>query len=73
MSPDVEPELGKSDTAWEDQISSQVRIGDFRVKAVATDQRVEYLTELASLYPIPEIPTAFVFEREAFILYCRLA
>jgi hypothetical protein len=42
MSPDVEPELGKSDTVWEDQISSQVRIGEFRVKAEATVQRVEY-------------------------------
>ncbi|KAF7353417.1 hypothetical protein MSAN_01530800 [Mycena sanguinolenta] len=57
------PELPKSDTRWlDDQLSSRVHIGKFKVTAEVTVDRVEYLTELPSLYPIPETPTAFVID-----------
>ncbi|KAJ7823708.1 hypothetical protein B0H14DRAFT_2597735 [Mycena olivaceomarginata] len=42
--------------------SSRVCIGEFQVTAEATVERVEYLTELPPLYPIPETPTAFVID-----------
>ncbi|KAJ7890991.1 hypothetical protein B0H14DRAFT_3428866 [Mycena olivaceomarginata] len=44
------------------EVSSRVRIGEFQVMAEATVERVEYLTELPPLYPIPETPTAFVID-----------
>ncbi|KAJ6580022.1 hypothetical protein DFH09DRAFT_1444395 [Mycena vulgaris] len=54
-------DLQKSDTQWLDpQISSQVRVGPFRVTKNITVNCVEYLTELPSIIPIPEVPTAFV-------------
>ncbi|KAJ6542112.1 hypothetical protein B0H10DRAFT_1970741 [Mycena sp. CBHHK59/15] len=60
-----EPETGaglqKSDTIWQDeQISSFVHIDQFRVTKDVTVQRVEYLSEIPSIWPIPETPTAFV-------------
>ncbi|KAJ6579311.1 hypothetical protein B0H10DRAFT_1962985 [Mycena sp. CBHHK59/15] len=62
---DSEPETGaglqKSDTIWQDeQISSFVHINQFRVTKDVTVQRVEYLSEIPSIWPIPETPTAFV-------------
>ncbi|KAF7374069.1 hypothetical protein MSAN_00287800 [Mycena sanguinolenta] len=60
---EIELELKKSDTVWlDDQLSSHVRIGALKVTAEVTVQRVEYLTELPSLYPIPQTPTAFVVD-----------
>ncbi|KAJ6545114.1 hypothetical protein B0H10DRAFT_2386324 [Mycena sp. CBHHK59/15] len=62
---DSEPETGaglqKSDTIWQDkQISSFVHINQFRVTKDVTVQRVEYLSEIPSIWPIPETSTAFV-------------
>lgn len=62
----MESDLQKSDTLWTDpEISSLVRIGTFRVTQEVTVQRMEYLTEFASMYPIPEIPTA-IAQNEKF-------
>ncbi|KAJ7933578.1 hypothetical protein B0H13DRAFT_1856083 [Mycena leptocephala] len=56
-------ELQQSDMLWEDgDISSLVRIGEFRVTKEVTVERVEYLTGFPSLYPIPETSTAFVID-----------
>lgn len=61
----MESDLQKSDTLWADpEISSLVRIGTFRVTQEVTVQRMEYLTEFASIYPIPEIPTAIVIDAQ---------
>ncbi|KAJ6605894.1 hypothetical protein B0H10DRAFT_1956977 [Mycena sp. CBHHK59/15] len=62
---DSEPETGaglqKSHTIWQDeQISSFVHIDQFRVTKDVTVQRVEYLSKIPSIWPIPETPTAFV-------------
>ena len=43
-------------------MSSRVSIGELQVTAEVIVQRVEYLTDLPSLYPIPETPTAFVVD-----------
>ncbi|KAJ6592738.1 hypothetical protein B0H19DRAFT_1365112 [Mycena capillaripes] len=60
---EVVPGLQKSDTAWlDEELTSRVRIGEFQVTAEVTVEHVEYLTELPSLYPIPETPTAFVID-----------
>ncbi|KAJ7669620.1 hypothetical protein B0H14DRAFT_3178725, partial [Mycena olivaceomarginata] len=59
------PDLEVSDTLWADpEILSFVRIGDLRVTTEVTVQRMEYLTEFASLYPIPDVATAFVIYAE---------
>jgi len=61
----VMSDLQKSDTLWLDPgISALVRIGDFRVTQEVTVQRIEYLTEFASLYPILETPTAIVIDAQ---------
>ncbi|KAJ7358073.1 hypothetical protein DFH08DRAFT_1042869 [Mycena albidolilacea] len=53
------PDLEVSDTLWADsEILLFVRIGDLRVTTEVTVQRMEYLTEFASLYPIPNVATA---------------
>ncbi|KAJ7782537.1 hypothetical protein DFH07DRAFT_1010922 [Mycena maculata] len=60
---DVGSGLQKSDTIWQDaQISSQVRIGPIRITKEVTVQRLEYLSEIPSIYPIPKIPTGFVLD-----------
>ncbi|KAJ7742369.1 hypothetical protein DFH07DRAFT_1063777 [Mycena maculata] len=60
---EIVADLQKSDTAWLDQgLSSRVRLGPFRVTSNVTVQRVEYLTELASVYPTLETPTALVVD-----------
>ncbi|KAJ7734479.1 hypothetical protein B0H16DRAFT_1467605 [Mycena metata] len=62
---DIEPELMQSETRWLDpEISSRVRVGEFRVTMDVTVQRVEYLTGFPSLYPIPSTPTAFVIDAQ---------
>ncbi|KAJ6514662.1 hypothetical protein DFH09DRAFT_1373939 [Mycena vulgaris] len=56
-------DLHRSDTLWQDPgLSSEVRIGEFRVTQEVTVQRLEYLTALPSIIPIPEIPTGFVID-----------
>jgi hypothetical protein len=42
-----------------------VRVGNFRLTQEVTVQRIEYLTEFASLYPVLEIPTAIVIDAQA--------
>ncbi|KAJ6456875.1 hypothetical protein C8R45DRAFT_1033722 [Mycena sanguinolenta] len=55
--------LQESDLKWLDRnLSSRVSIGELQVTAELIVQRVEYLTDLPSLYPIPETPTAFVVD-----------
>lgn len=39
-----------------------MRIGEFRVTKEVTVERVEYLNELASIYPIPKTATAFLID-----------
>ncbi|KAJ7752975.1 hypothetical protein B0H16DRAFT_1836147 [Mycena metata] len=61
--PEPEDDLKKSDTLWADrEISSTVRTGVFQITQEVTVQRIEYLTEIASLYPVPEVSTAFVID-----------
>ncbi|KAF7344306.1 hypothetical protein MVEN_01722200 [Mycena venus] len=56
-------DLQESDLQWLDRnLSSRVFIGPLQVTAEVVVQRVEYLTDLQSLYPIPETPTAFVVD-----------
>ncbi|KAJ7489496.1 hypothetical protein FB451DRAFT_1167164 [Mycena latifolia] len=56
-------ELQDSNTAWLNHgLSSCVRISPFRVTSNVTLQRVEYLTELASVYPTLRTPTALVVD-----------
>lgn len=58
-------ELQPSDTLWLDNdISSLVRVGEFRVTKEVTVQRVEYLTGFPSLFPVPDTPTAFVIDAD---------
>ncbi|KAJ7834337.1 hypothetical protein B0H14DRAFT_2590924 [Mycena olivaceomarginata] len=62
---EVVPRLQKSDMAWLDEEQlSRVHIREFRVTAEVSVERVEYLTELPSLCPISETPTAFVIDRQ---------
>lgn len=42
-----------------------MHVGNFRITQEVTVQRIEYLTEFASLYPILEIPTAIVIDAQA--------
>ncbi|KAJ7709264.1 hypothetical protein B0H16DRAFT_1822046 [Mycena metata] len=54
--PEPEDDLKKSDTLWADrEISSTIT-------QEVTVQRIEYVTEIASLYPVPEVSTAFVID-----------
>ncbi|KAJ7920928.1 hypothetical protein B0H13DRAFT_2318980 [Mycena leptocephala] len=50
------------DTLWQDEISSFVRTGQFSVTQKLKVQRIEYLSELPSVWPIPRVPTAFVID-----------
>ncbi|KAJ7738534.1 hypothetical protein DFH07DRAFT_984374 [Mycena maculata] len=60
---EIVADLQKSDTAWLDQgLPSRVRLGPFRVTSNVTVQRVEYLTELASVYPTLETPMTLVVD-----------
>ncbi|KAF7304584.1 hypothetical protein HMN09_00861500 [Mycena chlorophos] len=55
-------QLPISDTLWADDIVSYVLIGRFQVTSKETVERVEYLRELPSLWPIPKVRTAFVLD-----------
>ncbi|KAJ7023306.1 hypothetical protein C8F04DRAFT_1271495 [Mycena alexandri] len=61
--PEPEDDRKKLDTLWADpEISSTVRTGLFQITQEVSVQRIEYLTEIASLYPVPEASTAFVID-----------
>ena len=55
-------DLVESDTHWEDDITSFVRIGLFRITQKVKVQRIEYLTELPSIFPIFRTPTAIIID-----------
>lgn len=59
---DDESDLVESDTHWEDNITSFVRTGHFRITQKITVQRIEYLTQLPSILPIFRTPTAIVID-----------
>ncbi|KAJ7870357.1 hypothetical protein B0H13DRAFT_2669858 [Mycena leptocephala] len=52
----------ESDTLWQDGITSFVHTGQFSVTQKLKVQRIEYLPELTSVWPIPRVPTAFVID-----------
>ncbi|KAJ7846791.1 hypothetical protein B0H13DRAFT_2675471 [Mycena leptocephala] len=49
-------------TLWQDEITSFVRTGQFSVAQKLKVQRIKYLPELPSVWPIPRVPTAFVID-----------
>lgn len=52
-----------SDTEWcDDKIKSRVISCDTQITTKLTVQRVEYLTEIPWVWPIPRIPTAFLLD-----------
>ncbi|KAG6824629.1 hypothetical protein H0H92_006258 [Tricholoma furcatifolium] len=52
-----------SDTVWDDpDLTSTFIAQEIRITASLTVQRLEYLTEIPSLWPIPHIPTAFILD-----------
>ncbi|KAJ6476773.1 hypothetical protein C8R47DRAFT_1141352 [Mycena vitilis] len=55
-----EDDLEESDTVWQDDCTSFVRIGEFRVNQRLTVERVEYRMVPAAIYPILRTPTAIV-------------
>ncbi|KAJ7915225.1 hypothetical protein B0H13DRAFT_2658903 [Mycena leptocephala] len=55
-------DLLKSDTLWQDEITSFVRTRQFSVAQKLKVQRIEYLPELPSVWPIPRMPTAVVID-----------
>ncbi|KAJ6469411.1 hypothetical protein C8R45DRAFT_1167059, partial [Mycena sanguinolenta] len=57
-----EPELVESDTLWQDDGTSLMRIGPFRPTAKITVQRMEYRDGPASVYPIHPIRTGIVID-----------
>ncbi|KAJ6461772.1 hypothetical protein C8R45DRAFT_1220718 [Mycena sanguinolenta] len=59
---DDDSDLIESDTRWEDGFTSLARIGKFRVTKKVTVKRIEYLPDLASVYPIFRTPTAVVID-----------
>ncbi|KAJ7653606.1 hypothetical protein DFH06DRAFT_1417176 [Mycena polygramma] len=53
-------DLEESDTVWQDDCTSFVRIGKFRVNQRLSVERVEYRMGPAVIYPILRTPTAIV-------------
>ncbi|KAF7333797.1 hypothetical protein MVEN_02336500 [Mycena venus] len=51
-------DLVESDTHWEDDFMSLVRIGNFRITQKVKVGRIEYIPDLACIYPIFYEPTA---------------
>jgi hypothetical protein len=52
-----------SHTDWQDSdVTSLVIDGNLKVTTSVTVDRIEYLTTIPSLWPIPRIPTAFVLD-----------
>lgn len=53
----------ESQTAWTDsEITSFVIEGDHQVTAELWVKRLEYLSEIPYIFPIPKIPTAFIID-----------
>ncbi|KAJ7744883.1 hypothetical protein B0H16DRAFT_1463025 [Mycena metata] len=50
------------------EISSTVQTGVFEITQEVTVQRIEYLTEIASLDLVPEVSTAFVIDFQRIII-----
>ncbi|KAJ6600110.1 hypothetical protein B0H10DRAFT_2231069 [Mycena sp. CBHHK59/15] len=61
-SSDSESELLESDTVWQDDGTSLVRIGKFKPTQKVTVERMEYREGPASIYPILRIPTGIVID-----------
>jgi hypothetical protein len=59
---DRDDDLVESDTHWEDGFTSMVRFGSFQITRKTKVQRIEYLPDLASIYPIFRSPTATVID-----------
>ncbi|KAJ7714453.1 hypothetical protein B0H14DRAFT_3901770 [Mycena olivaceomarginata] len=59
---DRDDDLVESDTHWEDGFTSMVRFGSFQITRKTKVQRIEYLPDLASIYPIFRSPTAIVID-----------
>ncbi|KAJ7763834.1 hypothetical protein B0H16DRAFT_1718467 [Mycena metata] len=55
-----EDDLMESDTHWEDAFKSLVRTGNFRITRKVKAERIEYLSDLASVYPVFRKPTVIV-------------
>ena len=52
-----------SHTDWQDpDVTSFVMNGELKVTTPVTVDRIEYLTTISSLWPNPQIPTAFVLD-----------
>ncbi|KAJ7702166.1 hypothetical protein B0H16DRAFT_1832003 [Mycena metata] len=51
-----------SNTLWQDDITSSVRTGRFTITQKIKVQRLEYLSEIPSIWPIPRSSTAFVID-----------
>ncbi|KAJ7927052.1 hypothetical protein B0H13DRAFT_1861813 [Mycena leptocephala] len=62
MSPDVEPELGKSDTAWEDQISSQISISAWILRCLIPPHSMAHFSQRdhALALRVPEHPPSLL-------------
>ncbi|KAJ7511037.1 hypothetical protein B0H11DRAFT_2402643 [Mycena galericulata] len=60
---DADVHWQKSGTRWQDeQILSEMLVGPIRVTKEVTVQRLERLTDLPSIYPIPAISTGFLLD-----------
>lgn len=57
-----EPVAIVSDTYWPDNITSFVRIGNFRITQKVKVERIEYLSALPSIFPVFRMPTAIVID-----------
>ncbi|KAJ7730603.1 hypothetical protein DFH07DRAFT_969111 [Mycena maculata] len=62
LSDDDTSDLDESDTVWEDDGTSLVRTGKFRVTQKLTIECIEYRVGPAVIYPIHRIPTAIVVD-----------
>ncbi|KAJ7736698.1 hypothetical protein B0H16DRAFT_1326459, partial [Mycena metata] len=49
-------------THWEDDLKSLVRTGNFRITRKVKAERIEYLSDLASVYPVFRKPTVIVID-----------
>jgi hypothetical protein len=60
---DYTAKLRDSDTIWQDpDIKSRVLTGKFRITKILTVDRIEYLNDLPSIWPVSQIPTAYVVD-----------
>ncbi|KAJ7830499.1 hypothetical protein B0H14DRAFT_3143490 [Mycena olivaceomarginata] len=62
-SSDHTAKLRDSDTIWRDpDIKSRVLTGKFRITKILTVDCIEYLNNLPSIWPVSQIPTAYVVD-----------